>query len=51
MSSFVEEISFLPVSHICNRTTVSVSLSTTRLVRKLAPTVDVIWDGLKDPLQ
>ena len=29
----------------------SVSLSTTRLAMKLAPTVDVICDGLKDPLQ
>lgn len=30
---------------------VSVSESTTRLVRKLAPTVDVICEGLKAPLQ
>lgn len=29
----------------------SESLSTTRLVKKLAPTVDVIWAGLKEPLQ
>lgn len=41
----------IPVSHICNRTTVSVSLSTTRLVIKLAPTVEVICEGLKAPLQ
>lgn len=41
----------LPVSHICNRTTVSVSLSTTRFVRKLAPTVEVTWAGSKAPLQ
>ena len=40
-----------PVSQICKRTMVSVSESTTRFVRKLAPTVDVIWDGLKAPLQ
>jgi len=39
------------VSQICRRTTVSVSESTTRLVRKLAPTVEVIWAGLKAPLQ
>jgi len=39
------------VSHICNRTTVSVSVSTTRFVRKEAPTVEVICDGLKAPLQ
>lgn len=31
-----------PVSQIWSRTTVSVSESTTRLVRKLAPTVEVI---------
>lgn len=41
----------VPVSHICNRTVVSVSLSTTRLVRKLAPTVLVIWLGSNAPLQ
>ena len=41
----------VPVSQICRRTVVSVSPSTTRLVRKLAPTVDVIWAGLKEPLQ
>lgn len=29
----------------------SVSLSTTRLAMKLAPTVDVICDGSKEPLQ
>ena len=41
----------IPVSHICNRTTVSVSVSITRLVIMLAPTVEVIWAGLKAPLQ
>lgn len=30
---------------------VSVSVSTTRLVKKLAPTVDVICEGLNAPLQ
>jgi hypothetical protein len=30
---------------------VSVSLSVTRFVVKLAPTVDVVCDGLKAPLQ
>lgn len=39
------------MSQIWSRTTVSVSLSTTRLVMKLAPTVDVSWDGWKAPLQ
>lgn len=41
----------LPVSHICKRTTVSESESTTRFVRKLAPTVDVTFDGSNWPLQ
>lgn len=41
----------LPVSQICSRTTVSVSLSTTRLVMKLAPTVEVVCEGVKAPLQ
>lgn len=41
----------IPVSHICSRTTVSVSVSTTRLVMKEAPTVEVICEGLKAPLQ
>lgn len=41
----------IPVSQICNRTTVSVSVSITRLVIMLAPTVEVIWAGLKAPLQ
>lgn len=41
----------LPVSQICRRTVVSESPSTTRLVMKEAPTVDVIWEGLKLPLQ
>lgn len=41
----------VPVSQIWRRTTVSVSVSTTRLVMKLAPTVDVTWSGLKAPLQ
>jgi hypothetical protein len=40
-----------PVSQICKRTTVSVSVSTTRLVRKLAPTVEVICEGTKAPWQ
>ena len=31
----------LPVSQICKRTSVSVSVSTTRLVMKEAPTVEV----------
>lgn len=41
----------IPVSQICNRTTVSVSVSITRFVIMLAPTVEVIWAGLKAPLQ
>ena len=41
----------VPVSQICRRTTVSESESTTRLVMKLAPTVEVIEAGLKAPLQ
>jgi hypothetical protein len=41
----------LPVSQICKRTVVSVSLSTTRLVKKLAPTVEVVVSGLHAPLQ
>lgn len=39
------------MSQICSRTTVSVSLSTTRLVMKLAPTVEVSWEGWNAPLQ
>ena len=34
------------VSHICNRTTVSLSSSTTRFVKKLAPTVLVVLAGV-----
>lgn len=41
----------LPVSQICKRTSVSVSVSTTRFVMKEAPTVEVTWEGLKAPLQ
>lgn len=39
------------VSHICRRTWVSVSESTTRFVMKEAPTVLVICEGSKAPLQ
>lgn len=35
------------VSHICNRTTVEVSISTTLFVKKEAPTVDCVVGGVK----
>lgn len=38
-------LSWPAVSQICSRTTVSLSSSTTRFVRKLAPTVDVVLAG------
>ena len=41
----------VPVSQIWSRTIVSESASATRLVRKLAPTVLVVWLGSKLPLQ
>jgi hypothetical protein len=35
------------VSHICNRTVVDVSISTTRFVKKDAPMVEVVVGGVK----
>lgn len=41
----------VPVSHICRRTRVSVSVSTTLFVMNDAPTVEVVLAGSKAPLQ